>query len=171
MTQSENVEEFQDGMTVEEGQRGKAIEQGSGGDIAAPQLAAIQRNYEEARAYIAGLAYSSWHGAQDVTDPYPDTEEIDIRLVKPPAVHDASTPPTTAMSVAARFLAERPVIEEVRSPENQRGPRSEPHAASRTWEAEMRAPHLHTDLPVVHRPRRWWRATRTTRLRAVPAPR
>jgi hypothetical protein len=157
MTQPQAVEERQGGKTVE---------------IAAPQLAAIHTSYEEARACIAGLASSSGRAAQDVTDPQPDTEAIDIRMVKPPAVHEATTPPTTAMSVAARFLAEQPNFEGVRSPADASGPRPQRHEASCPREGDMQAPHLRTGRPVVaHRPRRWWRAIRTTLPGAVPVPR
>ena len=149
------VEERQDGMTVE---------------IAAPQLTAIQHSYEQARACITGLAPSSWRATKDVTDPFPDTEAIDIRMVKRLGVREATTPPTTAMSVAARFLAERPIIDAVRSPVEGTGPTPERHSASCPREDEMQAPHLHTEAPAdVHRPRRWWNALRAPVPRAVTA--
>jgi hypothetical protein len=149
------VEEHQDGMTVE---------------IGAPQLVAIQHGYEEARACIAGLARSSWHAAEDLADPYPDTEAIDIRMVKRLAVPEATTPPTTAMSVAARFLAERPLSDGVPSSAEAAGPAQERHSVSCPRDGEMRVPHLDTEAPVdVHRPRRWWNALRVPSPKAVQA--
>ena len=52
------------------------------------------------------------HRSQD--DLYPATEEIDVRALKPPVAHNA-TPPTEAMSIAAKFLAEQLVSEEMRA--------------------------------------------------------
>jgi hypothetical protein len=151
------VEERQDGMTVE---------------IAAPQLVAIQHSYEEARACIAGLARSSWHASEDVADPYPDTEAIDIRMVKRLAVPEATTPPTTAMSVAARFLAERPLSDGVPSSAEAAGPTQDRHSAPCPRDGEVQAPHVDTEAPVdVHRPRRWWKALRVPLPKAVPAQR
>ena len=157
------VEERQQGTTVEKGRAGEAQEAG-GGDLIASGLAAIQHRYEEARANIAGLSEGLWNAAQDLTDPHPDTEAIDIRLVQPPTAYTATTPPTTAMSVAARYLAEQP--------EDECRPTHERRAASFPRDVEMRARRRHTDGPLVsHRPRRWLRAIRFTLPQAVPAPR
>jgi hypothetical protein len=157
------VEARQQGTTVEKGQAGKAHE-AAGGGLIAPALAAIQHRYEEARANIAGLSDGLWDAAEDLTDPHPDTEAIDIRLVQPPTAYPATTPPTTAMSVAARYLAEQPGDES--------RPRLERHTASSPRDDEMRAPRPHADSPLVsHRPRRWLRAIRFTLPQAVPAPR
>ena len=176
MTQPEAVEEFHHAESAEEGQEVEGIEKGqggeaeevAGGDIVAPQLAAIQHSYEEARACIA----SSRYAADDVTNPHPDTEKIDLRLVKSPAVQEATTPPTRAMSVAARHLAESPVTDGRRSRAEADGSRQQGHTASCPSEDETQAPHLHTDLPVVTHPsRRWWRAIRSTLPGTVPLPR
>jgi hypothetical protein len=167
MTQPVAVEERQMGRTVEGGRKGGVIENGhaeaaAGGGLITPELAAIQHRYEEARAYIA-LSGGSSDTAQDLADPYPDTEAIDIRLVKPPAPHTVTTPPTTAMSVAARYLAERP--------EDESGPKLERHTASRSRDDEMQVQHRLADSPLRPcRPRRWWRAIRIPVPHAVPAP-
>ncbi len=171
MTQPESVEARHRAESAEEGQEGEAIEQGQGGEaedvasgnIVAPQLADIQHSYEEARASIAGLARSSRHAEEDVTNPHPDTEEIDLRLAKPPVVEEEATPPTTAMSIAARHLAERPVVDGGCSPAMANGPTAEGHGGSGPREEAMPAPHRLTDPPAgVHMSRRWWHAIRTT---------
>ena len=77
MTQPVVVEVRQKGSTVEEGR-------GGGADVVAPELAAIQHRYEEARASIAGLADGSSDAAQDLAEPYPETQAIDVRLAKAP---------------------------------------------------------------------------------------
>jgi hypothetical protein len=157
------VEERQQGTTVETGRAGEAQEAG-GGDLIAQGLAAIQHRYEEARANIARLSDGLWDAAEDLTDPHPDTEAIDIRLVQPPTAHAATTPPTTAMTVAARYLAEQP--------EDDNRPGLERHTASSPRDDEMRAPRRHADGPLVTPgPRRWLRAIRFTLPHAVPAPR
>jgi hypothetical protein len=157
------VEERQQGTTVEKGRAGGAQEAG-GGDLIAPGLAAIQHRYEEARANIARLSDGLWDAAEDLTDPHPDTKAIDISLVQPPTAYTATTPPTAAMSVAARYLAEQP--------EDESRPRLERRTASAPRDDEMRAPRAHADGPLVsHGPRRWLRAIRFTLPHAVPAPR
>ena len=135
--------------------------------VTAAQLAAIQHSYEKARACIAGLAGSSGHGGRPDADPHPDTEAIDIRLVRPPAAYEA-TPPTTAMSVAARSLAERPIVEGTPPRVDPSGPTPERH----TTRHGVRASHIQTQASHDARgPRRWWRAVRTSLPRAVPATR
>jgi hypothetical protein len=105
----------------------EAVEDVAGADIAAPELAAIQNRYEEAKAVII-----------DPGSPlYPATEAIDVHAVMPPVPH-AATPPTEAMSTAARLLAEELVTEEAR-----------PSAVSPG-------------------PRQWWRAVRVALQGAVP---
>jgi hypothetical protein len=157
------VEERQQGTTVEKDQAGEAQEAG-GGDLITPGLAAIQHRYEEARANIARLPDGLWDAAEDPTDPHPATEAIDIRLVQPPTACTATTAPTAAMSVAARYLAEQP--------EDESRPGLERHAASSLGDDEMQAPRDAADGPLVlHGPRRWLRAIRITLPHAVPAPR
>jgi len=157
------VEERQQGTTVDKGRAGEAQEAG-GGDLSAPGLAAIQHRYEEARANIARLSDGLWDAAEDQTDPHPDTQAIDIRLVQPPTACTAPTPPTTAMSVAARYLAEQPGDES--------RPRRERQTGSSPRDDEMQAQRHHADGPLVSlRPRRWLRAIRFTLPHAVPAPR
>ncbi len=140
MTQPVVVEVRQKGSTVEGGR-------GGGADVVAPELAAIQHRYEEARASIAGLSDGSGDAAQDLAEPYPETQAIDVRLAKPPTAHNA-TPPTTGMTVAARLLAEQP--EDESCPEAQAPARSADRAP---------APARHGG---------WWRAIRITLPRAVP---
>jgi hypothetical protein len=153
------VEERQQGTIVEKRQVGEAQE-AAGGDLITPGLAAIQHRYEEARANIARL----WDAAEDLTDPHPDTEAIDIRLVQPPTAYTTTTPPTTAMSVAARYLAEQP--------EDESRPGLERHTASSPGDDDMQARRRPADGPLLsHRPRRWLRAIRFTLPHAVPAPR
>ena len=146
MTQLVVVEVRQKGSTVEERQAGEAGAE-RGADVVAPELAAIQHRYEEARASIAGLSDGSANAAQDLAEPYPETQAIDVRLAKPPTAQSA-TPPTTGMTVAARCLAEQP--EDESCPETQ-------------------APHRHADrAPAPSRHGGWWRAIRITLPRAVP---
>ena len=154
MTHPNAVEGRQDGRTTV--------------DTAAPQLAAIQQGYEEAKACIAGQAGSSGHGERPDADPHPDTQAIDIRPVEPPAACEA-TPPTTAMTVAARFLAERPLLDGTAARVNPSGPTPEGHTAT---SQDVQASHLDTQAPVdARRPRRWWRAVRTSVPSPLPAPR
>ncbi|HLM05834.1 MAG TPA: hypothetical protein VK402_11675 [Blastococcus sp.] len=167
MTQPDAVEERGDAASVGEGQDGEVLSTGpdgaagepAGGDIAAPQLAAIQKSYEEARASIARLAGVVEPAAQDASAPHPETEKIELSLAKPPVVEETATPPTAAMSVAAKYLAERPVIDEMRSQTDAKKPSTEQDAASSTQD-EVPAP-----------ARRWWRALRTALPGVVPAPR
>ena len=101
-------------MTVEDPQDETAVEE-LDCDFAGPLLAAIQHSYEEAKACIDDVARSSWPATPDGTQPHPGTEKIDLRLVRPPVVRRATTPPTAAMSLAARVVAEQPVGEGVGS--------------------------------------------------------
>ena len=157
------VEERQQGTTIEKGQTGEAHE-AAGGDLIPPGLAAIQHRYEEARANIARLSDGLWDAAEDSTDPHPDTEAIDIRLVQPPTAYTPATPPTTAMSVAARYLAEQS--------EDESRPRLERRTASSSRDEEMQTSRRHADGPLaLDRPRRWLRAIRFTLPQALPAPR
>jgi hypothetical protein len=96
-----------------------STDQAQGGDgggnfvidaAAAPQLAAIQQGYEEARASIIDPARAPLNWIHDPADPHPDTEAIDVDALLPPP-HDA-TPPTEAMSVAAKQLAEQQALGE-----------------------------------------------------------
>jgi hypothetical protein len=128
-------------VVVEVRQKGSTV------DLVASELAAIQHRYEEARASIAGLADGCRDAAQDLAEPYPETQAIDVRLAKPPIAHSA-TPPTTGMTVAARCLAEQPEGESC---------------------PETQAPHRHADrAPAPPRHGGWWRAIRITLPRAVP---
>ena len=131
--------------TIEQREDGGAVEEMARADDAAPELVAIQHRYEEARACIVDPARSGSYPEPGCGDAHPPTEEIDVRTVKPPVGHDA-TPPTEAMSVAAKFLAERQVGEEAGSPAGAGAPRP-------------RQPR--TDRPVpAPGPSRWWRAIR-----------
>jgi hypothetical protein len=96
-------------MAVEERQDDEALGELDGDESAGPLLAAIQHSYEEAKACIDGLARSPLPATPDGTEPHPGTEKIDLRLVTLPAVPPASAPPTAAMSLAARVVAEQPV--------------------------------------------------------------
>jgi hypothetical protein len=87
-------------------QDGDAVENFVVDDAAAPQLAAIQHGYEEARASIIDPSDAPLNWVHDPANPHPDTEEIDVDAVPPPAAHD-EPPPTEAMSVAAKYLAEQ----------------------------------------------------------------
>ena len=102
-------------MAVEELLDDKAVEELAGDEIALSLLAAIQHSYEEAKACIDDPDRSSWPATPDGTEPHPGTEKIDLRLVKPPAVRAVTTPPTAAMSLAARVVAEQPVSDGVGS--------------------------------------------------------
>ena len=126
----------------------EAVEHGQDGETsdAAPNLAAIEHSYEQAKASIVDPAHSAT--CADEREPYPETEMIDVRAVALPAVPDG-TSGTEAMSVAARFLAEQLVREELGSPE------SAP--------ARPQAP----PAPSPGR-RGWWRGRRTALHDAVP---
>ena len=91
--------------STEQTQGGDAVENFVIDDAAAPQLAAIQQGYEEARASIIDPTRAPLNWVHDPADPHPDTEAIDVDAVPPPVPHDA-TPPTEAMSMAAKHLAE-----------------------------------------------------------------
>jgi len=80
-----------------------------------PPLAAIQQGYEEARASIIDPTHAPLNWVHDPADPYPDTEAIDVDAVAPPVPRDA-TPPTEAMSVAAKHLAELQAMAEESAP-------------------------------------------------------
>lgn len=101
--------------STDQAQGGDAVQNFVIDDAAAPPLAAIQQGYEEARASIIDPTRAPLNWVHDPADPHPDTEEIDVDSVPPPAPHDA-TPPTEAMSVAARHLAERQAFGEAAPP-------------------------------------------------------
>ena len=84
-------------------------------DAVLPPLAAIQQGYEEARAWIIDPTRAPLNWVHDPDNPHPDTEEIDLDAVPPPAFHDP-TPDTEAMSVAAKYLAEQQALGEAASP-------------------------------------------------------
>jgi hypothetical protein len=113
MTHSTTIEQLPGHLVVDR-KDGDAVEGMARADIAVPHLVAVQRRYEEAGAHIVTPAPSSSHSTPSSSDRYPETEEIDVRALKPPVAHIA-TPPTEAMSLAAILLAERSVIEEMRS--------------------------------------------------------
>ncbi|HLM05838.1 MAG TPA: hypothetical protein VK402_11695 [Blastococcus sp.] len=85
---SQAVRETRDGETVMEIQDGE--------DVGAPDLDAIERMYEEAKACIAEA--TGWP-APETADPWPETEAIDVGAITPPAPSRRSGPapdPTSA---------------------------------------------------------------------------
>ena len=84
-------------------------------DAVLPPLAAIQQGYEEARACIIDPDRAPLNWVHDPENPHPDTEEIDVDAVPPPALHDP-TPDTETMSVAAKYLAEQQALGETARP-------------------------------------------------------
>jgi hypothetical protein len=81
-----------------------------GTDVTAPELDAIARMYDEAKARIADLADPS---AEPVaTDLWPETEEIDVAAIEPPVPsRRSSTEPDMAsnpLTAVARPATERP---------------------------------------------------------------
>lgn len=169
MTHPDIVEERHDGEAVEERHDGEAVTMIAAGDRAARQLAAIQHSYEEAMAGILDLAGSTGDPAPDVTDPHPKTEKIDVLRPKPSVVHEPTTPATSAMSLAAKSLAERQIVEGVSSPAAS-GPGPEQDPASR--ENGVPDPELHSETPALRQQaRRWWRPIRLAALGADPRPR
>jgi hypothetical protein len=127
-------------MAITQTQDGEAVD-GAGADSAASHLAAIQHSYEEARACIVDPSRTPSYPAQDCVDAYPDTEAIDLDAVLPPVPLNAA-PPTDSMSVAARYLAERQVVEGM------------------GWQATGSGPG--GDDSPVPAGSRWWRAIRAT---------
>ena len=97
--------------STEQDQDGDAVANFVIDDAAAPQLAAIQQGYEEARASIIDPSRTPLNWIHDPADAHPDTEAIDLDAVPPPVPNDA-TPPTEAMSVAAKHLAEQQILAE-----------------------------------------------------------
>ena len=93
---------------------GDAVEAVAPAEEAAPQLAAIQQGYEEARACIIDPTRAPLNWIYDPADPHPATEAIDVDALPPPVPHEA-TPPTEAMSLAAKYLAEQSVLDEAAS--------------------------------------------------------
>jgi hypothetical protein len=109
----------------------------AGAAAVAPLLAAIQLGYEEAKACIADPARSSSAGAAG-QEPLPDTEAIDLRSVPLPAVPDAVAG-TAPMSLAARSLDERMVVEEQRPPAAGGQAVPAPAPAGQGWWQRLRA--------------------------------
>ena len=138
-------------MATKKIQDGGAVDGAAGADAATSHLAAIQHSYEEARACIVDPSRSPSYPAQDCIDAYPETEALDVDAVLPP-VPENPTPPTESMSVAAKSLAERLVVED------------------EGWQATGRGP-VSDDAAGPTGSRRWWRASRATLRGAAPAPR
>jgi hypothetical protein len=80
-------------------------------DAAAPQLAAIQQDYEEARASIIDPTRAPLNWVHDPADPYPETEAIGLDAVPPPIPDDAHAPtedlPATTSTGTTDFLGLR----------------------------------------------------------------
>jgi hypothetical protein len=113
---------------------GDAVENFVIDDAAAPQLAAIQQGYEEARASIIDPTIAPLNWVHDPANAYPETEAIDVDALPPPLPHDA-TPPTEAMSMAAKHLAEQDAMEEAAA-SAQTSPRAgDPLGLRRWWRA------------------------------------
>lgn len=70
-------------------------------DAAAPQLAAIQQGYEEARASIIDPTREPLNWVHDPADPYPATEAIDVDAVPPPL--PTARPPQSSTLRATPF--------------------------------------------------------------------
>jgi hypothetical protein len=62
---------------------------------AVPQLAAIQHDYEEARASIIDPTRAPLNWVHDPADPCPETEAISVDTVPPP-IPGEELPPTTS---------------------------------------------------------------------------
>ena len=88
----ESAGDVQDGAGVTEVRDGD-------GDVTAPELDALERTYDEAMACIADMA-GAW--APDTEDPWPETEEIDVRAIKPPEVSRRASTPQQATASPAR---------------------------------------------------------------------
>lgn len=84
---SQAVRNTGDGETV--------IEIHDGDDVGAPELVAIERMYEEAKACIAER---TGRPAPETADAWPETEAIDVRAIKPPAPSRRSSPMPDATS-------------------------------------------------------------------------
>lgn len=145
-------------MAVEELQHDEAVVERYGDEIALPLFVAIQLTFEEAMASIDDIARSSPSAAPGGAEPHPRTEKIDLRLVKPPAVPEAPLPPTTAMSLAARCLAEHPVGRAACPPAAADEARSRRRTASAPTEPGARAEDRCSDLlrAARRRLRSWW---------------
>jgi hypothetical protein len=120
--------------STEQAQDGDAVQNFVIDDAAAPELAAIQQGYEEARASIIDPTRTPLNWVHDPADPYPATEAIDVDAVPPPVPHDA-TPPTEAMSVAARQLAEQQAVGEAADPAQASTRAADPFGLRRWWRA------------------------------------
>jgi hypothetical protein len=84
---SQDVRETWDGEDV--------IEIHDGEHVGAPDLDEIERMYEEAKACIAEA--TGWP-EPETAKPWPETEAIDVRAIRPPAVSRMSTPAPDATS-------------------------------------------------------------------------
>lgn len=142
-------------VAVEELQN-EAVAEVYGDEIAEPLLAALQSTFDEAMACLDDLA-RSWSGDPEPIDPHPRTQKIDVRLIEPPVVADAGTPPTRAMSLAARCMAEHPLNDVMTT--SVAGGRSGPEGLAASSPAERGDPatHIRSDPPTApRRRRRWW---------------
>jgi hypothetical protein len=119
--------------STDQAQDGDAVENFVIDDAAAPQLAAIQQGYEEARASIIDPTREPLNWVHDPANAYPATEAIDVDAVPPPVPSEA-TPPTEAMSVAAKHLAEQQAMEEAAA-SAQTSPRAADVGLRRWWRA------------------------------------
>ena len=81
----ESVREIQDGESVREVRDGDAV--------TAPDLDDLERMYDKAMACIAEIAGPV---AAGTADPWPDTEEIDVNAIQPPAPSRRSSIPEPA---------------------------------------------------------------------------
>jgi hypothetical protein len=120
--------------SAEQAQGGDAVQNFVIDDAVAPQLAAIQQGYEEARASIIDPTRAPLNWVHDPADPHPATEEIDVDAVPPPVPHEA-TPDTEAMSMAAKHLAELEAMGEEASPTGTSVRTSDPLGLRRWWRA------------------------------------
>lgn len=94
---------------------GAAVEEVAWVDTAAPHLAAIEHDYQEAKANIVDPARFPSYPPLTCRDPLPATEKIDVRAVRPP-VPDRAVRAVGTRGVAARSRADRPVTGGMRSP-------------------------------------------------------
>ena len=105
-TTRESVREVRDGGSV------RGVQ--DGGAVAAPERDAHERIYDEAMACIADMAGVS--AAPCTDDPWPATEEIDVRAIEPPAPSrrssstepDSASSPHAASALAGLVAAGRP---------------------------------------------------------------
>jgi hypothetical protein len=120
--------------STDQAQDGDAVENFVIDTAAAPQLAAIQQGYEEARASIIDPTRAPLNFVHDPASAYPATEAIDVDAVPPPVPHDA-IPATEAMSVAAKHLAEQQALGEAAPPPETSARTADPFGLRRWWRA------------------------------------